>query len=126
MSGNLTDTAENKLLDHIFGTASYTPSTPLKVALMTANGSDSSSGTEVTGGSYARQSLTCGAASSGSASNSGTLSFTSMPTCTVVGVEVWDSSGSNRLWWGPLSASKSVNSGDTFEFTAGQLTFSLD
>jgi hypothetical protein len=124
--GSLTDTAENKLLDHIFGTASYTPSTPLKVALMTASGSDASAGTEVVGGSYARQSLTCGSASAGSASNSGTISFSGMPACTVVGVEVWDSSGTNRLWWGALAANKTVGSGDTVQFTAGQLTFSLD
>lgn len=125
MAGNLTDTAENKLLDHILGTASYT-SPSVKLALMTTNGSDASAGTEVTGGSYARQSFTCGAASGGSASNSGTISFASMPACTVVGVEVWDSAGTNRLWWGPLAANKTVNSGDTVQFTAGQLTFALD
>lgn len=128
MSGNLTDTEENRLLDAVLGTASYTaPTSPLKLRLMTAAGSDSVAGTEVSGGSYAGQTVAFGAASAGAASNSGTVTFTNMPTCTVVGIEIWDSAGSpRRLWYGPLSASRSFVLGDSFAVSAGQLTIGLD
>lgn len=129
MAGNITDTAENLLLDHVLGTTSFTPTAPIKVALMTANGSDASAGTEVVAGgnAYVRQTLTCGAASAGATSNSGTLTWSNMPSCTVVGVEIYDSNGTpKRLWWGPLAANKVVNAGDTFQLTAGSLTLALD
>lgn len=129
MAGNITDTAENLLLDHILGTTSFTPTGPIKVALMTANGSDASAGTEVVAGgnAYARQTLTCGASSAGATSNSGTLTWSNMPSCTVVGVEIYDSNATpKRLWWGALTANKVVNAGDTLQILTGALTLSLD
>ena len=102
------------------------PTTPLKVALVTANGSDTAAGTEVTGGSYARQSLSVAAASAGATSNSADLVFTGMPAATVVGVEVWDSAGTPvRLWYAALTASRTVAAGDELRITAGSLTLSL-
>ena len=102
------------------------PTTPLKVALVTANGSDTAAGTEVTGGSYARQSLSVAAASAGATSNSADLVFAGMPAATVVGVEVWDSAGAPvRLWYGALAVSRTVAAGDELRITAGSLTLSL-
>ena len=102
------------------------PTTPLKVALVTANGSDTAAGTEVTGGSYARQSLSVAAASAGATSNSADLVFTGMPAATVVGVEVWDSAGTPvRLWYAALAVSRTVAAGDELRITAGSLTLAL-
>ncbi|WP_284432539.1 hypothetical protein [Streptomyces sp. TUS-ST3] len=102
------------------------PTTPLKVALVTANGSDTAAGTEVAGGSYARQSLSVAAASAGATSNSADLVFAGMPAATVVGVEVWDSAGTPvRLWYGALAVSRTVAAGDELRITAGSLTLSL-
>lgn len=128
MAGNISDPAELLMLDWINGVGTPTrPTTPLKCRLMTANGSDSAAGTEVTGGSYASQSVTFGAASAGSASNSGALTYTSMPAATIVGVEIWDSAGTPvRLWYGPLAANKTTNSGDTFSIAIGSLSTALD
>lgn len=127
MAGNLTDTAENRVGDWSVANSATAPTAPMKLALVTAAGSDSAAGTEVTGGSYARQTITFGAFSSGSTSNSSTISFTSMPACTVVGVEIWDSAGTPVRWWyGPLSANKTVNSGDTFQVASGSLTLAMD
>ncbi|UBU10028.1 phage tail fiber protein [Nonomuraea gerenzanensis] len=130
MADNLTDTAENLVLDWINGVGSPTrPTTPLKCRLMTANGSDSAGGTEVTnsgGSTYASQNVTVGAASGGATSNTGALTFTNMPAVTVVGVEIWDSAGSPvRLWHGPLAANKTTNLGDTFEIPVGDLDLSI-
>jgi hypothetical protein len=126
VADNLPDTIENQLLDALVGTSSYTVTTPVKLALMTANGSDSSPGTEVTGGSYARETIAFDAAASGSISNNAAISFTGMPACTVVGIEIWDNAGSpKRLAYGPLTASRSVSAGDTVQFASSSVTLSL-
>ncbi|EFC86462.1 hypothetical protein [Parafrankia sp. EUN1f] len=125
--GALSGSEANSVLNATTTVATYTaPVGPLKARLMTANGSASAAGTEVTGGSYTAQTIAFGAASGGVASNSVIVDFANMPLCTVVGVEIWDSAGTpRRLWWGALSASKSVGSGDTFRFQAGSVSVSL-
>jgi hypothetical protein len=126
VADNLPDTIENQLLDALVGTDTYSVTTPIKLALMTANGSDSAAGTEVTGGSYARQTIAFDAASGGSIDNNAAISFTGMPSCTVVGIEIYDSAGSaKRLAYGPLTASRTVTSGDTVQFASGAITLSL-
>lgn len=129
MADNLTDVAESLVLNWLNPAlgAPTRPTSPLKLRLMTANGSDSAAGTEVTGGSYAAQSVTIGSSSAGSSvTNSADVVYASMPACTVTGVEIWDSAGSPvRIWYGALSANKTVSSGDTFTITAGSLTLSM-
>jgi hypothetical protein len=126
VADNLSNTAENRVLDWINGLSATAPTTPLKVALVTAAGDDATAGTEVTGGSYARKNLTVGAAVSGATTNSADLSWTGMPACTIVGWEIWDSAGTPvRLWYGPLDASKTLAAGDEFKITAGNLSLSI-
>lgn len=121
--GALVQTEGNAFLTAITGGTAYTAvSAPIKLALMTANGSPTAAGTEVTGGSYARQTVTWNTASGGAISNSGVINFTNMPACTVVGCEVLDSTGSpRRLFWGPLAANKTLGAGDTFQVAASAL-----
>ena len=126
MADNLTNTAENGLLDHLVGTASFSITTPIKLALVTVLGTDAAAGTEVTGGTYARQSVTWNSAASGSVANAAEINFTGMPACTVVAIDVYDSNGSpKRLFYGGLTASKTVAAGDTVQFAAGSITLSL-
>lgn len=126
MADNLTDDAEVLVLDWVNGVGSPTrPAAPLKLALMTANGSDSAGGTEVVGGSYVRQDVAIDAAAAGAASNTSIIVFPVMPACTVTGVEIWDSGGTLRIWYGALAVSKVVNAGDTFIVNAGDLDLTL-
>ncbi|WP_328344803.1 phage tail fiber protein [Micromonospora sp. NBC_00421] len=127
MANNLTQAEANRLLDASLGAAAFAaPTGPMKLALVTANGSASAAGTEVTGGSYARQTVVFGAASGGSASNTALITFAGMPATTVVGLEVFDSSGSpRRCWWGALSASKTVQAGDSVQFAIGSVIVAL-
>lgn len=130
MAGSFSNYAENKLLDHALGVTAYTmPTTYL--ALFTAAAGEAGGGTEVSGGSYARVALSgkIGAASSGSSTNSSTITF---PTATgswgtVVGWGIFDaSSAGNLIVYGDLTASKTVASGDTLVFNASNLTVTLD
>lgn len=122
--GALSNGHGNNLLDASLGTATLTATTtPLKCRLMTANGSASANGTEASGGSYASITVTFASASGQSAASNVALNYTSMPASTIVGVELWDSAGTPiRKWWGALSASKTLNAGDTLSIASGSLT----
>lgn len=127
MAGNLSNYLENKLLDHFLGTTSYTMPSPVYVGLYTVAPSDSTSGTEVSGGSYARQTAAFSGASSGATSNSANIDFTNMPSCTVVAIGISDAlSGGNLLVWGTLTANKSLDAGDTLRIATGDLDISID
>lgn len=134
---NLVTTEANKLLDAALGTTPYPAvTTPVQVALMTANGGAGSAGTEVAGGSYARQTLTCAGAAGETASNSSLLRFSNLPACVVAGVEIYDSTGTpRRIFWGPetstpyavvaatdifTSAAHGMANGDPLQFITGQ------
>lgn len=117
---------ENEILDHTLGTGSFTMPTAY-VSLHTANPDEDASGTEVSGGSYARQTCAFDAASGGSASNTSDESFTNMPAATVTHFGIWDASTSgNMLLYGALDTSKTTTSGDTLSFTAGNLTITVE
>ena len=84
---------------------------------------------EVTLGSYARQTVSFGSASSGSISNDQAVTF---PTATgnyddtVTCIAILDASTSgNVLWYGQLSVSKTVTTGDQFQVATGNLQVSL-
>lgn len=126
MAGNLSDYAEDKVLDHILGTTAYTMPTTY-IALYTVAPTDSSAGTEVTGGSYARQAASFAASSGGATSNSGNIDFTGMPACTVVAVAVTDAlTSGNILVYGTLAANKTLDAGDTLRISTGDLDITID
>ncbi len=93
MPNNLSDAEEVRLLDLSLSNTDL-------LALTTTLPTDSAAGTEVTGGSYARQPLTWGAAASGVKATSAALSFATMPACEVFGWEVLGSGGAPRKWYG--------------------------
>lgn len=119
---NLTDGAETRVLQWLLGQATTAPTLPLRVRLMTANGSDGAAGTEVTGGTYAPVSLSAAAVAAGVSSNDAILRWEGIPNpTTVVGLEVWDSAGTPFRWWhGALSVSKTITDG-VFEIAIGDL-----
>ena len=124
------DYLEDKVLEHVFGGNAYTAPTTLYVALYTVAPTDTGGGTEVTGGSYARQSgaFTVSGTNPTQASNSAAIEY---PTATanygtVVAVGIFDASSSgNLLAYANLTASKVVSTGDVFRFNAGDLDVTL-
>jgi hypothetical protein len=126
---SVADYYENKILDHMLRAQSFTPPTTVYVALYTVAPTDAGGGTEVSGGSYARQPVTFSAASGGSITNSADITFPQATADwgTIVAVGLFDAStAGNLLWYGNLTTSKTVNSGDIFKISAGNLTVSLD
>jgi len=124
---SFTNAAEDRVQDWVVGNSTTAPTGPMKLAILTANGTESAAGTEVTGGSYARQTITLSASSGGAQSNSADITFTGMPACTVTGWALYDSAGTPFRWrYGALVAPKDVNSGDDFVIAAGDLDLTLD
>lgn len=138
----MTDYLENKVVDWLFRGQTFTPPATIYVGLQTSACSDSSAGTEVTGGSYARVAVTsslanwAGTQSAGSTTaSSGTGGQTSnnaaitlpAPTAnwgTVVSFGLYDApTGGNMLICQTLTAPKTVNNGDAAPaFAIGALT----
>jgi len=127
--GSFSDYMENKVIDHMLRNQAFTPPSTLYMALYTVTPSDAGGGTEVSGGSYARQTVTLSAASAGATSNSADITFPQATADwgTIVAVGIMDAaSGGNLLAWGALTTSKTVNNGDQFKILAGNLTLSVD
>jgi hypothetical protein len=122
------DFLELKVLDHTLGTAAYTAPSAVYVGLYTSNPNDDDSGTEVSGGSYARQAATFAAASNGSASTSATITFPAATANwgTIGFISVHDaSSAGNLLYHGAVTTPKTIETGDTFQISSGNLTITL-
>lgn len=140
----MSDYLENKLVDHILRTASYTKPTALAIALFTAAPNDAAGGTEVSGNAYARVSLnpldanwtatqggTTGVSSGtgGQTSNAALLTF---PTPTPAGwgtVTHWvmfdAATAGNVILYGTLTASKVINAGDAVTFPVGSIVYTF-
>ena len=127
MPGNLTNYLESKLIDHFLGTTTYTKPSAVYVGLFTVTPGEAGGGTEVTGGSYARQAATFGAASSGATTNDSNIDFAGMPAATTVAIGIFDASTSgNMLLYGALTTNKTTDAGDTLRIATGSLSVSID
>jgi hypothetical protein len=127
MPGSATDFLENKLLDHTLGPSSYTKPATVWVALYTVSPSDSAVGTEVTGGGYARQQITFGAAVNGNISNNTNVDFMNMPACTIVAAAILSANvGGDMLFWSTLNSNRTLLAGDSVRISTGSLVVSLD
>ena len=127
MAGNLTNYLESKLIDHFLGTTTYTKPSAVYVGLFTVTPGEAGGGTEVTGGSYARQAATFGAASSGATTNNANIDFTGMPAATTVAIGIFDAlTSGNMLLYGALTTNKTTDAGDTLRIATGSLSVSID
>lgn len=120
---------ELKLLDHALGTAAFTAPTDVYVGLFTDDPTDAGTGTEISGNGYSRKVATFAAASGGSASTNATITFDAATgnwgTITHIGIYDAATTG-NLLFHGAVTTSKTIESGDTFQISSGNLTISLD
>jgi hypothetical protein len=133
---------ENKVLDHVLRNSSYTQPTGLWLALFKNTSGNAATnleaGTltdEISGGSYARKNINVngtsgafGAASGGVTTNTQTVTF-DIATAnwgTVTHIAIMDAATTgNVLFWGAVTTPKTIETGDTFQVTSGNLSVSL-
>lgn len=124
---------EQALLNHVLRNTTYTSPTTVYVALFTSNPDEDASGTEVSGGSYARESVAFDAPVDQSPGyrcvNSALISFTT-PTGswgTVTHWAIFDAvSSGNMLYYGAFDTSRSIAASDDVEIAAGTLKIKED
>jgi hypothetical protein len=114
---------DNAMLNAVLCGVAYTSPTQVLVGLFTASPGPGGGGSEVTGGGYARTAATFGSPSNGVLSNNASVTFPQATAAwgTIVAFSLFDNSG-NMLWYGNLTASKTINAGDQLTFAAGGLT----
>ena len=122
---------ENALINATLRATTYTSVATVYVSLWTSDPTDAGSGTEVTGGSYARTAVTFGAPSNGASTNSADVTF---PTATAswgtvgwIGINDSATSGGldHLLYHTALDTSKTIDSGDIFKISTGNLSVTL-
>ena len=119
---------ENALINATLRNTTYTSVATVYVSLWTSDPTDAGSGTEVSGGSYARTAVTFAAPSNGVTTNDADVTF---PTATAswgtvgwIGINDALSSG-NLLYHTALDTSKTIDSGDIFKISTGNLSVTL-
>lgn len=116
---------DNALLAAVLTHTTFTSPVTVYAALFTVAPTAGGGGTEVSGGSYARQAVTFGAPASGVTSNTAPVNYpaATAPWGTVVAVGVFDASTvGNLLYFGNLGTSKTVGTGDTVSFAVSALS----
>jgi hypothetical protein len=128
---------ENKVLDHVLRVASYTQPSGLWLALFNNTSTNTAANleagtltdeTSTSGTAYVRKTVAFASASGGSSATNATVTFDAATanwgTITHVAVMDAETSG-NVLFWGAVTTSKTIETGDTFQVTSGNLTISL-
>ena len=118
---------DNKLIDHLLGSATYTKPSVLYVALFVGN--PASGGTEVTTSSsaYVRQSAAF-TISTNSASNTAAIEYATATASwgTIDYIAIYDAStAGNQLVSAALSSAKTIASGDVLRIPASNLSVTL-
>ena len=127
---DMSDYLEVKLLNLTLNGAAFTAVDDPYISLHTADPTDAGTGTEVSGTGYARVQAEFATASG----TSGSVVTTADTTWAAAGaswgtvgwIGVWDASSSgNMLYHTALDADKTIDTGDVFKITAGNLTVTL-
>jgi hypothetical protein len=127
--------AAGKLLDHLFGIASWTVPANQYIALFTAAPTDAGGGTEVStsGTAYARETVANSASgwsrTNNEVTNDNNIEWAEATASygTVVAVGSFDAlTVGNMLWWATKTPSETVGLGSIFAFAAGALAYTLD
>jgi hypothetical protein len=119
---------ENALINGTLRATTFTAPTTVYISLHTADPTDAGSGTEVSGGSYIRQSATFAAPSNGASASNADVTFPQATGNwgTIGWIGIWDAQTTgNMLYHTALDASKAIDTGDIFKIASGSLTVTL-
>ena len=119
---------ENALINGTIRGTTFTAPATVYVGLFTSDPTDAGSGTEVSGGSYARQSATFTAPSNGATVSNADITFPQATGNwgTVGWIGIFDAlTTGNLLYHTALDASKTIETGDIFKIASGNLSVTL-
>jgi hypothetical protein len=119
---------ENALLNATLRNTTYTSPATVYAALFTTDPTDAGSGAECTGSGYARKAITFGAPSNGVTTNSAACEFDQATGSwgTLTHFAIFDAlTTGNMLYYGALTASKTIASGDVFKFATSSVSVTL-
>lgn len=119
---------ENALINATLRATTYTAPATVYVGLFTTDPTDAGSGTEVSGGSYARQSATFTAPANGVTTSNADITFPQATGNwgTVGWIGLFDAlTTGNLLYHTALDASKTIETGDIFKISSGNLSVTL-
>lgn len=130
---------ENKLLDHTLTATTFTAPATRFLALFVTNGTTQQTSDRIEAGTlsdevstsgtaYIRKAVTFAAASSGTSATNATVTFDAATANfgTVTHIAVMDAvSAGNVLFYGVVTTAKTIETGDTFQVSSGNLTVSL-
>jgi len=119
---------ENALINATLRNTTFTSPATVYVGLFTSDPTDAGSGTEVSGGSYAREAMTFGAPSNGASVNSAAVEFDQATGDwgTITHFAIFDAlTTGNMLYHGALTASKTIETGDVFKFATSSVSVTL-
>jgi hypothetical protein len=119
---------ENALINATLRNTTFTSPATVYAGLFTSDPTDAGSGTEVSGGSYARKAMTFGAPSNGASVNSSAVEFDQATGDwgTITHFAIFDAlTTGNMLYHGALTASKTIETGDVFKFATSSVSVTL-
>lgn len=126
MSAFPSDFLDDKILESILKNTAFTPPATLFLALYTTDPTPAGSGTEVTGGSYSRKSITFAASAGGTIASNAIASYTNMPAAVITHYGILSAStAGNLLIFGALPSPISANAGDDISIPSGGISISL-
>jgi hypothetical protein len=136
---NASNYLENKVLDHVLRNTAYTQPSGLWLALFNNTSTNTAANleagtltdeTSTSSTAYVRKAVTFAASSSGTAATSATVTFDAATANwgTITHVAIMDGAtagAGNVLFWGAVTTAKTIETGDTFQVTSGNLTVTL-
>ena len=125
---SFSDTYETLVLQWAFTTGSPARPTSWHVGLFTSAPGEAGGGTEVSGGSYARQAVTF-SVTGDTASNTGLVEFpiATADWGTITHMAIFDAaSGGNQIAYAALTTPRTINTGDILQFPIGDIDVTLN
>ena len=130
--GAFSDYLEDKIVEHFLRNNAVASPVTVYLALFQSDPGEAAGGTETAYTNYARQASTWTAKdASGQTKNSATITFpangNASASVAITHAAIYDAAvGGNRLLYGPLAATKTLEVGDVLSFAANALTLTID
>lgn len=126
--GDLSNFFKGKICDWLKGVDMPAAPADVYLALYTAAPNDAGGGTEVTGGSYTRQTVGFEDVSTGVIGNAAPIDFPAATADwgTITHFAIFDAIAGNMLAWDALVTPREILDGDTLTFDIHDLTFTAD